>query len=59
MTFKEAFELSGLSYSEFSRRYKIPYRTLMNWASGIRNCPQYVLDLLEYRIRHEQENTER
>lgn len=55
MTFKEVFELSGMTYTEFSRFFKIPYRTLMNWSSGSRNCPQYVLDLMEYKLKKEAE----
>lgn len=38
---------SGLSRKEFSEKYDIPYRTLQNWELGLRECPGYVIRLLE------------
>ena len=58
LTFKEVFESSGMTYTEFSRFFNIPYRTLMNWASGSRACPQYLLDLMKYKIDNEKAKRE-
>ena len=41
----------GVSRAEFSRRYRIPLRTLESWEAGVRTPPEYVLDLLEESVR--------
>lgn len=37
---------TGLTQAAFCTRYCIPRRTLENWESGIRSCPDYVRLLL-------------
>ena len=39
-------EDTKMSRAAFSRKYKIPVRTLEAWASGDREAPEYVIDLL-------------
>lgn len=51
MSFKELRELTGLSKTAFSREYHIPLRTIEDWESERRNPPEYVLELLEFKIR--------
>jgi DNA-binding transcriptional regulator YiaG len=53
MTIKEMREFLGISRAEFSRRYHIPARTLEDWEAGKRTPPEYVLELLEFRIKNE------
>ena len=53
MTIKEIRELTGLSQKDFSYKYHIPKRSIENWETGLRKCPQYVLELLEYRVKSE------
>lgn len=48
---KEIRELSGLSQDRFGQRYNIPVGTLRNWEQGKRECPDYVLSLLERAVR--------
>ena len=48
---KEIRELSGLSQDRFGQRYNIPVGTLRNWEQGKRDCPDYVLSLLERAVR--------
>ncbi len=55
MTIKELRELTGLNKTDFAKKYNIPYRTIQNWELGERECPVYVLELLEFRIKHEKE----
>lgn len=43
----------SLTQQEFSKAYGVPLRTLQSWEMGDRVPPAYVLDLLEYRIKHE------
>lgn len=37
---------AGLTQAAFSTRFCIPRRTLENWESGVRSCPDYVRLLL-------------
>lgn len=47
MTIKEMRALLGITQAAFSEKYNIPKRTIENWESGKRECPQYVHNLLE------------
>ena len=50
---KEIRELSGLSQDKFGQKYSIPVGTLRNWEQGKRECPDYVLSLLERVVRED------
>lgn len=50
-TIKEIREYSGLSQAKFSEKYGIPKRSLENWESGSRKCPDYVVSLLERAVK--------
>jgi len=43
----------GDTQSEFAARYNIPFRTIQNWEAGLRKPPEYMMDLLEDRIRED------
>lgn len=49
----ELFDASGLSISAFSGTLGIPLRTVQDWIYGNRQCPGYVLDLMAYKLEHE------
>lgn len=53
MTIKEMRMRTGLTQAEFSRRLGIPARTLQDWERGIRQCPQYVANLMVYYLKNE------
>ena len=53
MTFKELREMSGMNKTQFGQYFDIPYRTIQNWESGLRECPKYLLDLMEYKLKNE------
>ena len=53
MTVKEIRELTGLSQAKFGTRYNIPLRTIQAWELGERSCPEYVLELLEFRVKYD------
>lgn len=46
-------ERSGMNLKQFSEYFNIPYRTLQHWEAGDRQCPVYVLELIEYKLRKE------
>lgn len=53
MTFKELRKASGMNLRQFSEYFAIPYRTIQNWEAGVRSCPDYLLALMEYKLRKE------
>lgn len=44
---------SGLSQRAFAETMEIPQRTVEDWCRGIRKCPDYVVSLIEYKLRGE------
>lgn len=57
MGVKEIRNLTNLSQEAFSKKYHIPRRTLQDWEYGKRECPIYVLELLEFKVKYDLENT--
>lgn len=53
MEIVEIRKLTGLSRPKFAERYHIPYRTLQSWELGDRECPEYVLELLRFKVEHD------
>lgn len=60
MKVKEIRSLTGLSQAQFAEKYNIPKSTLQCWESEgavkHRDCPKYVVDLLEFKVRYDLEN---
>lgn len=53
MTVKELREQTGLSQQKFGDYFGIPARTIQNWESGTSECNQYILDMMEYKLKGE------
>ena len=53
MTLTELRDLSGMSRKQFCEYFNIPYRTVQDWESGARKCSEYLIDLMEYKLRRE------
>jgi DNA-binding transcriptional regulator YiaG len=53
MTFKQLREASGMNIKQFSDYFNIPYRTMQNWESERRQCPEYLLELMHYKLVNE------
>ena len=56
MTIREMRQELGMTQGEFSSRYKIPFRTIQNWETEQRIPPEYIVDLLESRVRYDLNN---
>lgn len=41
---------TGLSQAKFAEIYEIPKRTIENWEAGKRVPPEYVVNLLEFKV---------
>lgn len=46
-------EASGMNQSQFAKHFNIPLRTVQHWEAGTRKPPEYVLDLIRYRLENE------
>ena len=53
MNVKEIRDSTGLSQSKFCEALNIPVRTLQKWEIGERSCPEYVVELIAYRVQHD------
>lgn len=53
MTITEIKAASGMTQQQLSDHLGIPKRTIENWCGGQSTCPQYVADLIEFRLRAE------
>ena len=50
MNIRELRLSTGLSQQKFADYFKIPFRTLQNWEYGEREAPEYLLELIEYKL---------
>lgn len=58
LSVKELREQSGMTRQQFAEYFEIPYRTVQAWElHGVskegRKCPDYLLNLMEYKLDHE------
>ena len=53
-TIKELRLSTGLSQAKFCEALNIPKRTLEDWEQGKRACPEYVAELIAYRVANDQ-----
>jgi len=51
---KELRASTGMTQSEFGKYFNIPMRTIQNWEGGKRNCPKYLVELIEYKLEKEE-----
>ena len=52
-TIREIRDATGLSQSKFAAALNIPVRTIQKWEIGERSCPEYVVELIAYRVQHD------
>lgn len=53
MTIKELRTAANMTQTAFSEYLGIPKRSIENWEGGQRKCPEYLLNLIEYKLRNE------
>ena len=49
---RKLIEICG-GNSKFSKRFRIPVRSVENWKRGVNNPPEYVVLLLQYAVDHD------
>lgn len=50
MNVRELRTATGMTQKEFADYFDIPFRTLQNWEYGERKAPEYLLELIEYKL---------
>lgn len=53
MTIKEMRAASGMTQQAFAEFFGIPKRTIEDWECSRRTPPEYLIKLIEYRLRNE------
>lgn len=53
MTIKGIRLSTGLSQEKFCEKYHIPLPTLRKWEQGKREPPDYLVELLEFKVRED------
>ena len=44
---------SGMTQKGFGEYFGIPARTIQSWELGERKCPEYLLELMKYKLDKE------
>lgn len=57
-TIQKLIEVCG-GNSKFSKRFRIPIRSVENWKRGVNNPSQYLLLLLQYAVDHDLDFSEK
>ena len=52
-TIQEIRKSAGLSQAQFCAAMGIPASSLKKWEQGQRECPQYVVEMIAYRVEHD------
>lgn len=53
MLFNELKQKSGMTLTQLSNYFSVPYRTIQNWAAGVSQCPDYLMKLFVYKMEQE------
>lgn len=53
MTINELRERSGMTQKEFAEYFGLSKRAVESWEGGQRKCPDYLLNLMLYKLRKE------
>lgn len=53
MMIKEIRKLTNLTQPQFCSKYRIPLPTLRKWEQGKREPPEYVIELLEFKVKED------
>lgn len=53
MTIREMRQRTGLSQSKFAKVLNIPVANIARWEQGVATPPYYVVELIEYKLRHD------
>ena len=52
-TIRDIVRDSRMTQKNFAEYLNIPLRTVENWCTGLRKCPEYVQELIVYKLKNE------
>ena len=52
MEFKKIRTAAGMTQKQLSEVTGIPVRTIQNWEGGQRKCPEYIVELVKFRLEN-------
>lgn len=58
MTIKELRNLSGMTQKDFAAYIGVSKRAVESWEGGQRKCPEYVINLIQYKLEKEHQMEE-
>lgn len=53
MDFSQLRKRAVMTQQAMADYFGIPKRTIENWDTGARKCPEYLLNLMEYKLKNE------
>ena len=53
--FRKLRKQTGLSMQKFGDKYGIPMRTIQDWEREMRTPPEWVYELLKFKVEHDME----
>ena len=53
MSVKELRKKTGMTQKAFAEYFGVSQRAVESWEGGQRECPQYLLDLMAYKLKNE------
>lgn len=62
MTIKDVMKKHGVSMTQLSKRFGIPYRTIQGWTAetekAARSCPDYIVRMVDEILTADESKTE-
>ena len=52
-TIKELRNATGMTQAQFADYFGISKRAIESWEGGQRKCPEYLFDLMKYKLENE------
>lgn len=56
MEFKKIRTAAGMTQKQLSEVTGIPVRTIQNWEGGQRKCPEYIIELVKFKLENLETN---
>ena len=53
LTIKRLREASGMTQKDFAEYFGVSKRSVESWEGGQRECPEYLLNLMKYKLKNE------
>lgn len=57
MEFKKIRTAAGMTQKQLSEVTGIPVRTIQNWEGGQRKCPEYIIELVKFKLENYEPET--